>query len=71
MDFAQNLTDDQIASIGCITTLVVAGAVMYLSFYVGQWRRKGETDSTAATIPSRSALAHDADSKRSNDRKAA
>lgn len=37
-----NLTDDQVALLGCLLALVVTGTLMSLSFYVGK-RARGET----------------------------
>ncbi len=38
MDLFSNLSDDQVALLGCATALVVSGAVMSLSYYIGRNR---------------------------------
>ena len=38
MEFLKNLSDDQIALLGCLIALVSTGSLMSLSYYIGRGR---------------------------------
>ena len=40
MEFFHNLTDDQLALLGCAAALVLSGTVMALSYFVGRARHR-------------------------------
>ena len=42
-ELLETLTDDQVALLGCLLTLVVTGTIMSLSFYIGR-RVRGEAN---------------------------
>lgn len=39
MEIFRNLTDDQLALLGCAAALVLSGTVMALSYFIGRARR--------------------------------
>lgn len=43
-ELLQATGDDELALIGCAAALVVSAAVMYFSFYIGQFVRRSEDD---------------------------
>jgi hypothetical protein len=51
MELFSNLSDDQIALLGCATALVSTGSLMCLSYFIGRGRMQG----SRATSPERSA----------------
>jgi len=57
MEIFRNLTDDQLALLGCVVALVFSGTVMALSHFIGRARREdrlrdGQTqDTIRASIP--------------------
>lgn len=43
MDLFQNLSDDQVALMGCFVALVASAALMYVSAFLNRSQRKSET----------------------------
>lgn len=52
MEIFSNLSDDQIALVGCATALLTTGTLMCLSYFIGRARMQG----SAATLRDRSAV---------------
>lgn len=44
MDIFSNLTDDQIALLGCAAALISSGGLMVLSHYIGRLRKPGSPE---------------------------
>jgi len=55
MELFSNLSDDQIALLGCATALVSTGSLMCLSYFIGRGRMQGAGAGARATSPERSA----------------
>ncbi len=53
LDVLQSASDDQVAILGCVTALLAAGTVMYLSYYIGPARRRelGRLQRVVSSIP--------------------
>jgi hypothetical protein len=52
MELFSNLSDDQIALLGCATALVTTGTVMCLSYFIGPRRMQGSHAITSARATS-------------------
>jgi hypothetical protein len=50
MEFLSNLSDDQIALLGCATALVSTGSLMCLSYFIGRGRMQTARASSPAAI---------------------
>jgi len=48
MEFLSNLSDDQIALLGCATALVSTGSLMCLSYFIGRGRMQASRVSSRA-----------------------
>jgi|HubBroStandDraft_6_1064221.scaffolds.fasta_scaffold10924_4 hypothetical protein len=55
MELFSNLSDDQIALLGCATALVTTGTVMCLSYFIGRGRM--QSSRVITTAPATSDLA--------------
>jgi hypothetical protein len=75
MEFLSNLSDDQIALLGCATALVSTGSLMCLSYFIGRGRmqasRASLSASSAAVSGMAEATASDAANRPSKHRSAA
>lgn len=49
MEFLSNLSDDQIALLGCATALVMTGSLMCVSYFVGRGRTQSAGQASPAT----------------------
>jgi hypothetical protein len=49
MEFLSNLSDDQIALLGCATALVMTGSLMCVSYFVGRGRTQIAGQASPAT----------------------
>jgi hypothetical protein len=72
MEFLSNLSDDQIALLGCATALVMTGSLMCVSYFVGRGRTQhaGQT-SLATAAAQRSEVAITGNAQETKQRSAA
>jgi hypothetical protein len=50
MELFSNLSDDQIALLGCAVALVTTGSIMCLSYFIGRSRPQGSQVATRVPI---------------------
>jgi hypothetical protein len=51
MELFHNLSDDQIALLGCAAALVTTGSIMCLSYFIGRGRTQGSQPATHVPMP--------------------
>jgi hypothetical protein len=51
MELFSNLSDDQVALLGCAAALVTTGTIMCLSYFIGRGRVQGSQVATRVPIP--------------------
>ncbi len=73
MDFLSELSDDQIALIGCFVALLSSGGIVSLSYYLGGHSRqkRGASQLSAGSRDSRLRIARSTSNAERTDQKAA
>jgi hypothetical protein len=51
MELFSNLSDDQVALLGCAVALVTTGTIMCLSHFIGRGRMQGSQVATRVPMP--------------------
>jgi len=51
MELFSNLSDDQVALLGCAVALVTTGSIMCLSYFIGRGRVQGSQAATRVPMP--------------------
>jgi hypothetical protein len=57
MEFFQQLSDDQIALLGCAAALATTGSIMCLSYFIGRDRTQSSQPATHVPMPAIAQLA--------------
>lgn len=63
----QGFSDDEVALLGCAVALLSSGLLMWVSYYVGQFVRRGESSETTVAIETLRAERRDAEVAKRKD----